>query len=683
MKEETVTTACGFCVAGCGMKVTLNDDRAVRVEGATEHPVNSGRLCPKGASAIEYAYSPERIKFPMKKVNGEWKRITWDEALVTISAKLLEVRREHGPESLAVCAGMAVLLSGPVGKGLLRRFCDVYGTPNYYSVDSMCFNPHLMAYVSTFGNFPVADIDHAKTVILWGTNPAASQPMKARRIAKAQANGAKVVVIDPRRTASAKKADAYLPIKPGTDCALALGMLNVIISENLYDTAFIDRWTFGFDELAAHVRDFTPEEVQRVTGTPAEKVRQAARLFATSKPACIVQGTMSLDQSRTGFQTARAIAILQAITGNVEKKGGFISPPLLPLRSMRLREMVTGKAIGEYRYPLAYNIWDRAIGEGQGMVLHDALLTGQPYPIRAMIVQGSNPLLSWPNSTKLKQAFEKLDFLVVMSLFMSETAEMADIVLPAGTFLEKEDIIEIYRSESAIPYAMLRKKVIRYEEARSDADFWLELAQRIGFGEHFPWHNTREVVEHLLEPAGIKFDDIGDGLIYGSIEYGRHEAKGFRTPSGKIELFSDTLASFGYDPLPTTELYCGQAADQSYPLTLTTGARQLTRLHSQLQNIDRLRKANPEPFASMHPDTVTQFGITDGDTIRIETETGAIDIRVQVTEDIIPGVVNIPHGWARANANELTVEQPGDPVSGTPHLKSIQCRIAAKVTNPL
>ncbi len=684
MREESVNTACGFCVAGCGMKVSLDNGRAVRVEGLPDHPVNSGRLCPKGASAIDYAYSQDRIKFPMKKIEGEWKRITWDEALATIAAKLLQVRREHGPEALAVVAGMTVLLSGPVGKGLMRRFCDAYGTPNYYSVDSMCFNPHLMAYVSTFGNFPVPDINNSKCVILWGTNPIASQPMKARRIASAQANGAKVIAIDPRRTASAKKADMYVPIRPGTDCALALGMMNVIISENLHDAAFVDRWTFGFEELAGHIRSFTPERVARITGTPAETIRQVARLFATSESASIVQGTMSLDQSRTGFQTARAIAILQAITGNVDSKGGFADPPLLPLRSLRLREMVRGKAIGEYKYPLAYRIWDREIGEGQGMVLHDALLTGQPYPIKAMIVQGSNPVLSWPNSSKLKEAFEKLDFLVVMSLTMSETAEMADIVLPAGTFLEKEDIMEIYRSESGIPYAMLRKKVIQYEEARSDADFWLELAKQIGFGKYFPWQDTRGVIDHLLEPTGLSADDLANGLAYGSIRYGRYEEKGFHTPSGKIELFSETMADLGYDPLPAIELAgeesIGDAGpDEAYPLTLTTGARHLTRLHSQLHNIQKLRKLNPEPLAEMHPDSAERLGIEDGEIIRIETETGSIDIRARVTEDIIPGVINIPHGWAEANANQLTSEQPGDPVSGTPVLKSLRCRAGASV----
>ncbi len=351
MSGEWIKTACGFCVAGCGMDVYVKDGKPVHLKGMKEHPVNHGRLCPKGANAIEYSRHRNRIRFPMKQVDGEWHRITWDEALATIAAKLLETKRIHGPESLAVCVGMAVLLSGPAGKGLMRRFCDVYGTPNYYSVDSMCFNPHLMAYVSTFGNFPVPDIDNAKHIILWGTNPMASQPMKARRIAAAQKNGARVVVIDPKETGSAKKADEYIAIRPGTDCELALGLLHVIITEGLYDTDFVAEWTTGFDELVNHVTQFDPKRVSGITGIAEDVIENLARTYATTDPACIVQGTMSLDQSATGFQTARAIASLQAITENIDVPGGFVSPPLMRFNPMRLPQMVQAKAIGEHLYP--------------------------------------------------------------------------------------------------------------------------------------------------------------------------------------------------------------------------------------------------------------------------------------------------------------------------------------------
>lgn len=676
MSGEWIKTACGFCVAGCGMNVYVKDEKPVHLEGMKEHPVNHGRLCPKGANAIEYSRHRNRIKFPMKQVDGEWYRITWDEALTTITAKLLEVKRIYGPESLAVCAGMAVLLSGSAGKGLMRRFCDVYGTPNYYSVDSMCFNPHLMAYVSTFGNFPVPDIDHAKNLILWGTNPMASQPMKARRIAAAQKDGAKVVVIDPKETGSAKKADHYLAIRPGTDCDLALGLLHVIIKEKLYDPDFVTNWVVGFDELSQHVAQFNPKHVSEVTGIAEGAIEDLARMYAGIRPACIIQGTMSLDQSANGFQTARAIAILQAITGNIDIPGGFVSPPLLRINPMRLPAKVQAKAIGEYLYPLAYRIWDRPIGEGQGMVLYDALLTGQPYPVKAMIVQGSNPLLSWPNSKRLEKGLRNLDFLVVSSVFMSETAQLADIVLPAATFLEKDDIMEIYRSESAIPYTMLRKKISEFEEAKPDAEFWLQLARHMGYEEYFPWQNVPEVIDHLLEPTGLSASEMADGQYYGETLYNRYKTRGFHTPSGKVELYSKTMEAMGYPPLPTTNRNAtNKLGKGDYPIILTTGARTLGYLHSQMRDIPTLHQMNPEPLAELHSDTAEEYGIIDGDLIKVENETGSIEVGTKITESIMPGIISLPHGWNKANVNILTPEQPGDTISGAPTLKCTNCRI--------
>jgi len=670
------------------MNVYLEDDKVVRVEGMPEHPVNLGKLCPKGAAAIEYVYSPDRLKYPLKKVNGQWQRISWDEALDTIAAKLIDIREKHGARALAVCVGMVILLSGPPGYSLYRRFCDVYGTPNYFSVDSMCFGPHQIAYIMTYGNFPVGDINNAKCVILWGHNPDASQPMMARQVNRAMGKGAQLIVIDPRRIISAKKADIHIQVRPGTDCALALGMLNVIISENLYDADFVNNWTTGFDKLVEHVKPFTPEEVERTTLVPAETIRRAARLYATTKPASIIQGVNSLDQTTSGFQNARVVAILQAVTGNVDIPGGFVVSPGLHLNPSRLPDMLEEKAFAEEQYPLAYQIWGRLIGEGQGMILHDALLTGQPYSIKAMIVQGSNPLLSWPNSNKLREALGKLDFLVVMSVFMSETAQLADIVLPACTFMEKEDLINSYRDIYGIPYVMLRKKVLQFEEARSDAEFWLELAKRVGYGEYFPWKDAGEFLDYVLEPAGLSTrqlrEEMPGGVQYGSIKYDKYKEKGgFRTPSGKVEIYSETMKDLGYDPLPTYREPLESSVNtpdlaKDYPVILTTGSRLLGKLHSQLNNMPKLRKLAPEPLAELHPDTARKYGINDGETIIVENSRGSIEIKAKVTKDIMPEVVNIPHGWSEANVNVLTLEQPGDPVSGVPNCKALLCRIRGK-----
>jgi len=688
-QKQVVKTACQLCVAICGMNVHLENGKIVKVEGMPEHPANLGRLCPKGAAAIDYVYSKDRLKYPMKKVNGQWQRISWDEALDTIAAKLLEVKEKHGARALAVCVGGTILYSAAPGLTLLRRFLDVHGSPNYFSVDSMCYRPRMIAYIMTYGNYPSPDPENARCIILWASNPRASHPMRARQIERGMKKGAKLIVIDPRRTNAAQKADIHLQVRPGTDCALALGMLNVIISENLYDADFVSNWTVGFDKLAEHVKPFTPEEVEKITWVPAETIRRAARLYATTRPATILQGVNGLDQTTSGFQSARAVAILQAITGNVGTPGGFVTSSGLHLSPMRLPDMVKEKAIAEERYPLAYQIWDRPIGEGQGMVLYDTLLTDEPYPIKAMIIQGSNPLLSWPNSNKLREALGKLDFLAVMTVFMSETAELADIVLPAATFLEKEDIVvDIYWMEYGIPYLLLRKKVLQFEEARSDAEFWLELARRMGYGEYFPWNDPGEVIDYLLEPSGLSMkqlkDEMPGGLQYRSVVYNQHKDRGgFRTPSGKVEIYSETMKNLGYDPLPTyrepieSPISTPELA-KDYPVILTTGARMLGNLHSQLRNIPKLRKLAPEPLAEIHPDTARKYNINDGDTITVETKRGSIDIKARVTEDILPGVVNVPHGWSEANVNALTFEQPGDPVSGLPTLKALLCRVREK-----
>ncbi|PIU55228.1 MAG: molybdopterin oxidoreductase [Chloroflexi bacterium CG07_land_8_20_14_0_80_51_10] len=682
--ERVVKTVCQLCVGGCGMNVRLKDGEIVGVEGMKEHPLNEGILCPRGAAAADYNSSPDRLRHPLKRDGEGWKKITWDEALDTIASKLRDIKGEYGARALAVCIGMNMLLGGAATVGLLRRFLDVYGSPNYFSVDSLCFRPRIIANILTFGKFPVAVPQNSNCVILWGHNPDASSPVAARKIRHARENGAKLIVIDPRRTGIAREADIHAQPRPGTDCALALGLLNVIIGEKLYDAEFVSGYTVGFDRLAEHVKPFTPEKASEITWVPAHTIREIARVFATTKPSCIVQGYNALDQTTSGFQTSRAIAILHAITGNLDQPGGVIIASRPHLKSLRLYEHLKEKPLGEDQYPLAYSVFGRMIGEGQGMVLPDVILTGNPYPVKAMIISGSNLVVTWPNSNKIKKALQSLDFLVVMDIFMSETAKLADIVLPAATFLEASDITDMYGFNYALPYVMLRKRTTRFAESLPDGEFWLALAKRMGYGEYFPWENVDEVIEYLLEPSGLTLNLLRDekpgGLPYGSVRYDQYKESGFRTPSGKAELYSETMKELGYDPLPAyrepleSPISTPELA-QDYPLILTSGARSLGNLHSQLRNVQRLRKISPEPTAEISPTTAAEYDIRDGDAIVVETLRGVINTKARVTDDIVANVVNIPHGWADANVNLLTSEAPGDPVSGVPMLKAVLCRV--------
>lgn len=679
---SVVKTSCSVCHLGCGLNVHLEQGRVVRAEGMPEHPLNKGSLCPKGEAITELVYSPERLKYPLKKENGDWRRISWDEALDLIVAKLTEVKEED-PREFVTAFGMSVLLSGSIAPALVRRFLYVYGSPNCFSVESMCYRCRIIGYMLTYGRFRVADPGNSSCILLWGHNPNNSSPPLADWILEAKRKGAKLIAIDPRRTPLAEQADIHVQPRPGSDYALLLGLMKVIISEQLYNEEFVRKWTIGFDRLAEHVRSFSMERMEELTWVPAWRIQEIARLYAKIKPACIVQGTNALDQHATGLQNSRAVAILQALTGNLDVAGGFIRAPRLRENPIEMPVRPEGKAIGQDEYPTFFGIFKREFGEGQTMLLPDVILSGQPYPIKAMIIAGSNPLLTWPNSRKVEEALDKLEFLVVMTQFMSKTAEKADLVLPAATFLERTELSDYY-SLWGIPYVMLRKKAMQYGECWSDIRFWLELARRMGYGDYFPWGSEEEIIDFVLEPSGLSVKSLTEerpeGLQYGEVRYREYESTGFPTPSGKVELYSETLANQGLDPLPSLREspespFGSPELAKEYPLVLTTGARHQEFMHSQLRNVPTLRQRGPEPFAEINPETAKEYGVEDGKEMLVETARAGIKLKARITERIIPGVVCIPHGWTEANVNFLTDERPANPALGYPALKSLLCRI--------
>ena len=682
--NHIVKTSCGLCTARCGLNVHVSEGKVIKIEGMPEHPTSHGYICPKGEGAADLEYAPDRLKYPMKRENGSWKRISWDKALDIIATKLREIEADYGAESLVTFIGGPVFLDGVPSQMVLRRFLDVYGSPNYFSVDSMCYRPHLVAFYVTMGELMRPEVQNSKAIMLMGADPDHSCPPVSQAIRSVKEKGGKLIVVDPKRIQLAKEADIHIQLRPGTDCAFLLAMMNVIIAEGLYDREFVERYTVGFDKLAEHVKDYTPERAAEITWVPAEKIRTAARLFGTVKPASITQGFNSLDQTTSGFQNSRAIAILQAITGNVDIPGGFVPRMLLPeVRPTRLPHMLKSEPLWKDKYPLMYEVWGRAMGEGQGMELPDVLLTGKPYPIKAMIIDGTNPVLTWPNSSRVVEALKKVEFLVVMDLFMTPTAELAHLVLPAQGPLGKTDFCIDNR---ITPYIILKKKIIQYEESWHDAEFWLNLAKRMGFDEYFPWENPDEFIDWWLEPSGVSIKMLTEekpGCMELELEYGTFREKGFPTPSGKIEIYSETMEKLGYDPLPTyQEPFESPVASpdvaKEYPLILTTGARRLEFLHTQMRNISRLRDLVPEPFADIHPEAAGQYGIEDGDRITISTERGSIEIKAKVTEDVLPQVVSIPHGWREANCNVLTFARPADPVTGIPDYKAMLCRVEKK-----
>jgi anaerobic selenocysteine-containing dehydrogenase len=492
-------------------------------------------------------------------------------------------------------------------------------------------------------------------------------------------NGVKLIVVNPRKTPLAKRADIHAQLRPGTDSALALGLLNVIISEQLYDKQFVEEWTVGFDSLVEHVKKYPPEEMERITWVPADSIRQFARIYATSKPACISLG-ISLEHCTNGIQAIRAITTLIAITGNHDIPGGNRCIDPLSRISVRVKEKVSAKPFND-KYPLFMGPLG---GEVPVHSLPEVILTEKPYPIKALIVQGGNPVIQWPNASRVIEAFKKLDLLVCMDFFMTETADLAHIFLPACTFLERTEIRPLY--QAYLPLCSLRVPAIEpVGESLPDWKFWFELGKRMGYEEYFPWEDIEQATNYYLEPSGITMRALKhnpQGIFWGDKDsVRRYREKGFPTPSHKVEVYSENMGKLGYDPLPTYHEPAESPISQpdlakEYPFILIAGSRINVYTHSRYRNVTTLRKRYPEPLMGINAEDAEKLSINEGDMVVVESPRGSIKIKAQVTDDIPPGVIHVDYGWGgEANVNYLVDDTALDPISGFPGFKSSLCRV--------
>ena len=592
---------------------------------------------------------------------------------------LTKVKEKYGAKSLAIFCGSVGVENIEVA-AFAQRFKSAYNTPNLLSVENICYRLRILARQLTFGRYVGEDYRHAECMILWGHNPDGSRKMLGDLIREKVANEKfELIVIDPKRTELAKLG-LHLQIRPGTDAALALAMLNVIINEDRCDKEFVENYTKGFPELKEHNQQYTPEWAADITGIPKEDIKVVARIFAQSKAPCILQGINTLDQHRNGFQNSRLLALLQIVVGAIDKPGTWVTIPFLRMADLRLP--MEEKPIGADEYPIFHSVWGRVSPYGIATLFPKAVLEGIPYPMKASIVTAANPLVTYPDSGLYRKAFEALDFRVSIDPFINETAELSDVLLPACTFLEKDSLGYVYGVVNCEPYAMLRKKVIEpLGESRPDWWIWTELAKRMGLGEYFTWTSDEEVFDFLLEPSGIK-EELKNklGVYFAEKGYYQYKTKPFPTPSKKIEIYSDTLKEYGYDPLPgyvepaqspisTPELY------KEYPIILISGARQEEYAHSQQRNIPALRALNPEPLAEMHPATAQRYGLVDGEKVNISTKVGTVKMRLKTNENMMTGVVTVPHGWGLANVNEITNVETREPITGYPDFKAILVRV--------
>ncbi|MCL5291335.1 MAG: molybdopterin-dependent oxidoreductase [Actinobacteria bacterium] len=679
---KTVKAVCGICNGACGLNVSIEDGTVVEVQGWKGYPYTEGFICPKGKAIPEIINAPDRIRRPLYKLNdGSFVEISWDEALDMIADSLNRIKAEHGAEVVAIHTGQAgVRKEFPY---YAQRFCQAFGTPNYSSAGSHCHMSKLIAGVLTFGGLPVPDFENTDLVALWGYNPQISCPPQYAVINKSLNRGAKLIVVDPRIIPLARKADVHLQLRPGTDGALALGLLNVIITENLYDKKFVEKWTVGFDELASLVGNYPPDVVERITWVPADKIRESACLCAGS-PSMAGYPGIALELQTNGVQSIRSIAILQAITGNLDIPGGslFLDHPKLESLKLPGNNGQTKQAIGKTRFPL----FTRVTGNAQANVYADAVLEEQPYKLRAMILDGVHPIATWPNAGKVKKALASLDFLVVVDQFLTETAELADVVLPAAHFLNRYEFWE-HASMYGVPRIGLAIKAFEDKDGRlSDLEFWLALAEKMGLDEHFPWKDEEEAFNHRLAPLGLTLDELRNyenGYTYTEHKEKQYERTRFKTPSGKVELYSEELEKHGYNPLPVYEEPAESPVSMpeiaaEHPFILTTGKRTPGYHHSRYRNIPSLRKRQPDSLVEVHPDTAACLGLCDGDTVVVESPRGSDDFKVSITEEVDPRVIYAPHGWEEGNANILTDNQYLDSISGFPGDRALLARIRGK-----
>ena len=719
--EYTVTRGSAWsgpgCHLGCGVLMyTDKDGKLVKVEGDPENPMTEGRLCVRCLDMPEIVNHKDRLTYPMKRARADrgknkWERVSWDEAYDIVEREFNAIKDRYGAESVVFIHG--------TGRDIApwqSRLCWSFGSPNYGNVLSgnACYLPRVAGMAATTGSFWIADVaqhfpdrfDHEgwtmpEVMFVWGNNPliANSDGFFGHWVIDLMKRGMKTVVIDPRVTFLAAKADLHLPIRPGTDAALALGMLNVIINEEIYDKEFVDCWCYGFDELKERVQEYPAGRVAEITWIPEDKIVRAARMLAAAKPATLQWG-LAIDMTREAIPAGQAIAALFQITGNIDCPGGLVPPAEIMAYSGGWgRDLLPPeqepKRLGLDRYRLL----QMGFKQSSPDVLIETMETGVPYEIHGAHFQTTNGIACMgADPHRVYNAFNKCDFIVSVDLFMTPTImALADVVLPAATFAERNGI----RVGDGPQRGEVINKVTQIGECKSDMQINLELGKRFN-PEAWPWEKPEEMFTELLKPTGYSWEELREEApVYLPVEYYKYKTgkmrndgqPGFQTATGRIELWSTFYNAAELDPLPyfeepdpgpgsTPELF------EQYPLVLTTGARNWSYFHSEHRQIERLRRMHPDPIVQVHPDKLAELGMEDGEWVWIENQNGRAKIRIESTPILTdPRIVACDHAWWRPegdpekffdvfeyNINNLMVYSPGKSGFGSNYKTSI-CRL--------
>ena len=709
--KKTYHTACHVCHGSCIACVTVEDGIVTQIRPDPNGVFNKGRMCPKGLFGKELIYNPDRLLYPMKRIGkrgeGKFQRITWDEAYDIIRDNLLKIEAEYGMEAVAIAQG-----TGRHHLPYTARFANCLGTPNWFEPGSaQCFFPRIHAGAVTYGYAPAADYYSdvpPQVMLIWGANPSVSGADGESRYCFMDTlkKGTRLVVVDPCRNNLAPYADHFLQLRPGTDDALALSILNVLIWEDLYDHEFVENWCYGFEPLKERVKQYPPEWAAEICGLTPEEIRSAARYIAAAETVSMEWGC-AIEHTPNCFQTVRAISLILAITGNIDKKGGFIeSMHVLDEPEMledHLGEEKKKKRLGEHHKMLAGA--HKPFSSAHIPTVFEAMRTGKPYPVRALMLCGNNGLVGFADSKKTLETWMGLDFICCQDMFLTPSALLADVVLPVCSWLEVDSLTG---GPGGADHVILCQQAVvpPVGECKTDETIFMEICQHLG--KDWGASHLDEILDKRLERLrtfpgyeNMTLEKLREtGWVAVPIEYEQYRSraargeKPFNTPTGKVELYSTQMEAFGFDPLPLYQeppespLSRPDLADD-YPLVLTTGTRIDSFFLSEHRQMPSLRRQNPVPVATLHPDTAARYGIVAGAWMFIETPRGRITQKARVTDQMKPGVVNVQIGWWMPEARDkpyfgafevganvlTTMDPPYDPCMGTYQLRGLLCRV--------
>lgn len=642
---EKIPTFCDMCFWKCGAIAYVEDGKLWKVEGNPLDPLSRGRLCPRGTGGVGAHYDPDRLKYPLmrKSVRGEekWIQVTWDEALTFIAGRMKKIKDEYGPEAMA-------LFSHGIGGNFIKHLFKAYGSANIGAPSfAQCRGPRDVGFKLTFGEDVASpertDIKNAQCLVLIGSHLGENMHnTQVQEFGDALASGVSLIVVDPRVSVAAGKAKYYLPIKPGTDIALLLAWMQVLVTEKLYNQEYVEKYGFGFENFTAEILPYSPEWAYPETGIEPEVIRATAREMARYQPATLIHPGRHVTWYGDDAQRSRAIALLNALMGNWGVKGGFYYPVSMD---------VPGYPYPKYphsdkpkvdnpdnKYPFAHEVNTNGIRK--------ATISGEPYPVKGWFVYATNLIHALPDEQETIKAIQNLDLLVVIDVIPAEIAGWADVVLPESIYLERHDDLNVEWFRE--PFISLRQPVI---EAPNDQkpNWWIakKLADKLDLGHYFPWKDIEEYFEYRLDAAGLSYGQLKkEGIIRGEkqpIYFAEGVPDVFPTPSGKIEFYSLQLAEAGFDPVPK---YTQPAPPPAGYFRLLYG-RAPVHSFSRTQSNRLLMDMIGENEVWINQDIASRYGLKSGDYIRLKNQDGVISnrIKVKATERIRTDCVYMIHGF--------------------------------------